>query len=151
MKRKDLKFMLGLDINLTRRRGVRQSRKGRNGRKGWKKLDLAKTSEYLVANSKPMSAMYIGRGKRKPGAEAQVRQKRALTDTKRQLLISSGLKISTSTWYRTLRTVYPECTTCKRVLDKCGKCQQWDEQVDPACFSIFCVDTHVLCHSPSFL
>ena len=151
MKRKDLKFMLGLDINLNRRRGVRQSRKGRNGRKGWKKLDLAKTSEYLVANSKPMSALYCGRGKRKPDAEAQVRQKRALTDTKRQLLISSGVKISTSTWYRTLRTVCPEYRTCKRVLDKCGKCQQWDEQVDPACFSMFCVDTHVVCHSPSFL
>ena len=41
MQRKQLRDLLGLDVALQRRVGQRKPRKGRNGRKGWSKLDMS--------------------------------------------------------------------------------------------------------------
>ena len=125
--------MLGLDVHLQRRCGIRKSKKGANGRKGYRKIDRKAAEEFLLANSKPTCQLYCGSGKRRAGAEARVRQKRSLIDSKRQLHLSSGLdqQISLSTWYRSMKCLWPEYCCTKRVLDKCGKCHQWDEQVMP--------------------
>ena len=127
--------MLGIDITVKRRVSKRQERKGKNGRKGWTKMPVQKCREYLTAKSNPTCHMYIGRGKRKAGAAPEVLVKRALTDTKRQLLKQSEFKdlVSQATWYRQLRACCPEMSANKRKLDMCTKCHQWDESVRPAC------------------
>ena len=133
MTRKVLRDLLGLDVAAQRRVSAecRQQRKGRNGRKGFRKLDREVCEKYLTEHSRATSQLYVGRGKRKAGEEVQVKVKRALTDSARQLRLQSDFKhaCSQATWYRMLKSKMPEFSKCCRKLDVCGKCHDWDESL----------------------
>ena len=128
---KSLRDLLGVDIPLRRRVLQRSRRKGVNGRKGHTKLDLQATGTYLKEHSNETCRLFVGRGKRKAGSEADVRAKRALTDSRHALLRNSSFKqqVSMATWY--LKSNFPHYCRCTRKLGVCGKCQQWDESVLP--------------------
>ena len=53
---------------------------------------IALCEAYLTEHSRATSQLYVGRGKRKAGEEVQVKVKRALTDSVRQLRLQSDFK-----------------------------------------------------------
>ena len=137
LKRKQLRELLGLDVALQRRVSKRHPRRGKNGRKGYCKLNVSATKRYLDEHSNLTCSLWLGRGKRKAGEVPEVVHKRALTDSRRQLFLKLPKVVGTGgtekrvcchkTWYRTVKAKLPEYSGCARVLDKCGKCHDWDE------------------------
>eukprot|EP00973_Karenia_brevis_P012286 1667766-Karenia_brevis.AAC.1 len=112
-----------------------------NGRKGYRKLNVAEANDLLAKNSTPTCRPHKGHHgpvKRKYEDGAEMQQAQALTDNMHQLYNGNASifkNICKSTWYKmpkTTNTLQHYKLKDNRRLDCCMKCRQWDYQVAPA-------------------
>ena len=102
-----------------------------NGRLGWRKVPQKEIREFLTSHSwescqtlvaKPTSFL--------PGEEkADFVERRTITDSLHALLQKSGIKYSTTSWYRRVKAEHAHFKEGTRLLDLCEKCLDWDRRL----------------------